>query len=605
MASIIFSQQCTTQALKRISLAMAFLSLVAFFYNAYGHRVLKVKYVRGVPENNITFEEWNPINRITVIQEPFGGHKALRINYDSAGIANMFFFDGDINKVHFIQKNIQSFYYQIRKPAEILIIGAGGGRDVLAAYINGHKYITGVEINPTIVKLDTSIYGDFNGNLFKKPGINLVFDDGRNYVRYSSKKYDIIHIGNIDSWAASSSGAFTFSENTLYTVEAFKDYYRHLKDDGVLWLTRWRYNNDVESFRVFTTAVKTLEELGVNNPGRHMIVIAEKFRPHFCQAIILLKKTPFLPEEIKTIDNLRDKMNLEWLHHPEKKMNSLFDDYLFSPDKKIFLKENPLRADPITDNHPFFFNFLKPKHYFWRLPATNTPFNAPAFLFKVLFIIVSIMVFLTIFFPLMIFSPGRSSSKDPASFRGGYLLYFACLGLGFMLVEIPLIQKFILFLGQPLYAIAVILSSLLIFSGIGSLMSGKFSGQTIGNRLSIVIALLCLFLAGYLYGLPAIFKELLGSSGFIRVISSIMIIAPLGVMMGMALPLGIRLLEQDAPSMIPWVWGVNGACSVMGSIIAWGLSLNFGYNTTSWTAILVYGCAGLIMILKPYASQKS
>lgn len=213
------------------------------------------------------------------------------------------------------------------------------------------------------------------------------------------------------------------------------------------------------------------------------------------------------------------------------------------------------------------------------------------------------MIFLTIFLPLIIFNRLRSPSKEPASFRGGYLFYFACLGLGFMLVEIPLIQKFILFLGQPLYAIAVILSSLLIFSGIGSLMAGRFSAQATRNRLCMVIIILCVFLVSYLYGLPAMFGALLGSPGFIRVISSILVIAPLGAIMGMALPLGIRLLEQDAPDMIPWVWGVNGACSVMGSIIAWGLSLNFGYNTTSWTAISVYGCAGLVMILKPYTSK--
>jgi len=277
----------------------------------------------------------------------------------------------------------------------------------------------------------------------------------------------------------------------------------------------------------------------------------------------------------------------------------VFDDYLFSPDQKAFLKRYSLRVDPNTDNCPFFFNFLKPIHYFWKLPDTLTHFTYPVFMFKSLFVIVFIMVFLAIVLPLIIFKWNNSPQQTPVSFRGGYLYYFTCLGLGFMLVEIPLIQKFILFLGQPLYAIAVILSTLLIFSGIGSLTAGRFTDQAILNRLRTVILALCTFLIIYIYGLPAIFETFLGASGLTRVVISIILICPLGILMGMAFPLGIRLLEQDGPSMIPWVWGVNGACSVMGSILAWGLSLNFGYNITLWAATVIYGCACLVMILKP------
>jgi hypothetical protein len=163
-----------------------------------------------------------------------------------------------------------------------------------------------------------------------------------------------------------------------------------------------------------------------------------------------------------------------------------------------------------------------------------------------------------------------------------------------MLVEIPLIQKFILFLGQPLYAIGVILSSLLIFSGIGSLLAGRFSQQEILNRLRTIILVLCILLAIYIYALPIIFDTFLGTAGFIRLIISILLIIPLGTLMGMAFPLGIRLIAHDGPSMIPWMWGINGACSVMGSILAWGISLNFGFNATIWAATAVYACAFLV-----------
>ena len=213
------------------------------------------------------------------------------------------------------------------------------------------------------------------------------------------------------------------------------------------------------------------------------------------------------------------------------------------------------------------------------------------------------MVLAMIFLPLILFNRG-SSLNNPVNFKGGYLFYFICLGLGFMLVEIPLIQKFILFLGQPLYAIAVILSSLLIFSGIGSLLSGRFSQDKALSRLRTILFILCLLFVISIYTLPVIFETFLGSTTPVRVIIAMLLIIPLGILMGMAFPLGIRLLEQDIPAIIPWVWGVNGACSVMGSILAWGLSLNFGYNTTLWTATVIYGCACLVMVLKPAPVQQ-
>lgn len=604
-ASVIFSQKSSSKVLKTISLSLVVLLFIAFVCNAYLYRFLKIKYVQGELETGVIFEEWNPINRVTVVPGNMFDNNALIINYDSTATAIIHAFDGNEEKVRFLKDSVTSFYYQLRKGSDVLIIGVGGGQDVLNAYISGQKKITGVEINPTIARLNTETYRDFNGQLFAKPEITLVVDDGRNFVRHSQEEYDIIHLSNVDSGVASSSGAFTFVENSLYTVEAFKDYYRHLKDDGVMWIARWRFNNDLESFRILSGNLKALEEMKVERPEQHMVMIAEKYKPEWCQAIFLLKRNPFGPEEIMAIEELSRKMDLEWLHHPAKRLNTVFDDYLFSPDREAYLEKYPFRVDPNTDNCPFFFNFLKPIHYLWRLPVTPAHFAYPVFMFKALFVIVFIMVILTIFLPLMVFKKVLVSHTTSISFKGGYLCYFTCLGLGFMLVEVPLIQKFILFLGQPLYAISVILSSLLIFSGIGSLMAGGFQDHVVLNRLRMVLLSLCAFLIIYVFGLGNIFELFLGISGFVRVIISVLLICPLGILMGMAFPLGIRLLEQDGQAMIPWVWGVNGACSVLGSILAWGLSLNFGYNITILAAIIIYAASLGIMIIKPVLSEQS
>ena len=605
IASVIFSQNCSKKLLRKTSLCLALLCLSAFVCNAYIYRFLKIKYVQGKPQTNIIYEKWNPINRVTVFPGDYFGHKTLEISYDSTALATLHSFDGDKEKVNFLKNYIHSFYYQIRKNAEVLIIGVGGGQDVLNAYINGH-HVTGIEINPTIAQLNKEVYKDFNGKLFDQPEIQLFVDEGRNFVRHSKNTYDIIHLPNVDSGIASSSGAFTFVENTLYTVEAFKDYINHLKDDGVLWIARWKAREKgfyLEDFRILTGVVAALEEMGVKNPEQHIVMLEEEYRPDWRQMVFFFKKSPFNSFEINAIDALRKKMNLEWLHHPQQRLKNTLDDYLFSKDKQAFLDQYPVRVDPNTDNCPFFFNFLKPIHYIWKLPTKEAHNKYPVFIFKSLFVFVFFMILVTMFLPLLVF---RSNLASHASkhFRWGYIFYFACLGLGFMLVEIPMIQKFILFLGQPLYAIAVILSSMLIFSGIGSFLSAKIPGKDALGKLRSAILLLCVFLTLYIYGLPQVFDAFLGASGYIRVFIAVFFTALLGLPMGMALPLGIQLIEQDGPAMIPWMWAINGACSVMGSIIAWGISLNFGYNATILTAIVIYGCALIIMMVKPSFVQQ-
>jgi len=606
-ASLLFSQSGSGTLLKRLVLVTLVFLVVAFVGNAYVVRFLKVKYVSGKSESDIIFEKWNPINRVTVrpvSPEIFSGADILQIHYDATALSPMHFFNGDKTKVDYLQKLPWSFYYRIRKEAEVLIIGVGGGHDVLSAYINGHHTITGIEINPTIVTLVKETYRHFNGNLFHQPGIELVCDDGRNFMRHTEKSYDIIHLSNVDSFVASSSGSFTFVENSLYTVEAFKDYYRHLKDDGVLWIGRWNTIEHyfLETFRVLTGVVAALGELGITTPEKQIVILEAQTPVPWRPAIFLLKKTPFLSQEIQAIDLLRDEMGLVWLHHPEKRMDNALDEYLFTSDRQAYLNRYPFRVDPNRDNCPFFYNFLKPVHYLWNPHTTAVPFTYPVFMFKSLLIIVFVMVVLTIFVPLLVYDSVRLRVGQ-VSYLWGYLLYFACLGLGFMFVEIPLIQKFILFLGQPLYAIALILSTLLIASGMGSLLAGRFSEGMTLRRLRSVIVMLCVALAVYIGGLPWVFEMFLGVPLLVRFLVSVILLLPLGMVMGMAFPLGIRVLAKEARQMIPWVWGINGACSVMGSVMAWGVSLNFGYNATLWVATAIYACACLSMILKSDSLQ--
>ncbi|MBM4310786.1 MAG: hypothetical protein FJ119_07560 [Deltaproteobacteria bacterium] len=595
LASIVFASRSLSRTAKQFAGIMAFIALGAFIGNAHVYRFLKIKYINGAPETGIIFEEWNPINRVTVIPDTLHGHDALNIRYDATANAHMHAFDGTIETMAYLKKGFPSFYFQLRNDADVLVIGTGGGQDVLNAYVNGNRNITAIEINPTIARLGRQVYRDFNGNLFGQKGINLIVDDGRNFVRTTPEIFDIILLSNADSGVASSSGAFTFVENSLYTAEAFRDYIEKLRDDGVLWINRWRFHGDLETLKIISSCLQALETLGIQNASQHIVVIAEKTTHGWTQALFLFKKTPFLEQELADIDRLRNEMGLIWLHDPRNRLDTVFADFLYASNTKDFITSYPMRIASDTDNCPFFFNYMKPRHYLWKLPDRETHFTYPVFMFKSLFIIIVGMVIITIFLPMLFFRKSIAHSSQTVRFRWGYILYFSCLGFGFMLIEIPLIQKFILFLGQPLYAIAVILSSLLIFSGIGSLLAGSFDENAMHIRVRIVLLVLCVLLAGSVYSLPLIFDRFLGTPGILKIIVTLCAIAPLGICMGMALPIGIRLVEQDGPSIIPWVWAVNGACSVLGSVLAWGISLNFGFNATLWTAVAVYLGACLIM----------
>ena len=607
VSSMLFARSGSKGTFKQLGRVLAILGLSAFLVNAYAYRFLKITSVLGESEGDVVYEKWNPINRVTVRPGKFGTIDSLKIDYDAVDQSTMIAFDGDVSKVGEINKNIKAFYYQLRKNADILVIGLGGGFDVLAAHLNNHKNITAVEINPTIAEINKTKFSDFSGNLFSRPGIRLFVDDGRNYVRRTQERFDIIQLGNVTSGVGSASGAFTFVENSLYTVEAFKDYFNHLKEDGILWITQIRLTKTAKAylqpFRVLTGMMSALEELGIKQPEKNLIIIEEKGVAGLPYVCVFMKKTPFASDELQRIDERVQAMGLDYVLHPEKTVKqNILNEYMHATDREAFIRQYPLNVAANTDDKPFFYNFLKPEHYLWKLPENRAIFSTPAFIFKALFSIVSLLAAITIILPLLLFRTVSAGNTHVLN-RKNYIIYFACLGLGFMLVEIPLIQKFILFLGQPMYAISTILSSLLIFSGIGSLTAGRFSDSHVSISLGRVISAICLLLVVYVFGMPFIFDSLLGASISIRVMAAITLIFPLGMLLGMALPLGVRLLEKDGVAMIPWVWGINGACSVLGSILAWGIALNFGYNVTLWSGVTVYVLAGIAMATRHFLTS--
>ena len=240
------------------------------------HPWLKLQYVKGRDEGEALFTKWNSSSRITVVQVNHDRKNTWIIMDGDAGTL-LPDFDGDIGSWRFLQGRVSSLAYHIKPSAQTLIVGPGGGIDVLTALTFGNRDITGVEINPiTVDDVMRGAFRDFTGGLYFRPEVQIHVDEGRSFIRRASHSYDIIQATLVDTWAATAAGAFALTENNLYTVEAFKDYFAKLKDDGILTFTRWNLDPPQQDLRLVSLTRAAMQELGLANPERSMIVVREK-----------------------------------------------------------------------------------------------------------------------------------------------------------------------------------------------------------------------------------------------------------------------------------------------------------------------------------------
>ncbi|MBU1925177.1 MAG: hypothetical protein KKB82_04570 [Candidatus Omnitrophica bacterium] len=478
-----------------------------------------------------------------------------------------------------------SLAYHLKANPKVCIIGAGGGFDVLTALsVSRPKHIFAVEINPDISKIVNENFGEFSGDIFKRPGVTLVNAEGRSFIRNCrDTEFDIIQLSLVDTWAAASSGAYGLAENYLYTQEAFVDYINHLSDTGILTVTRWLLVPPKESLRLASLAFSSLEKLGVANPENNIVFIYSKR-----VAVLLLKKTPFLVEEIKTIEQLCADYGWGVLYAPHAGGKNIFYKFINYKDKQYFYDKYPFNIEPTTDDQPFYFHYYSWKNMniskIWRIFSIDR--NNISYLI-LLFLLIQALFLSLVFIagPLILF---KGAEHKTVLARRSLLFYFACLGMGFMFVEVVLIQKFILFLGHPVYSLSVVLSSLLIFAGLGSLFSAKADIDVSYRRVKIVLFLLIVLLFVYVPLLPRLSYVFLGQHILKKFVISILLIAPAGFLMGMPFPLGIRLAGRIESRLIPWLWAVNGCFSVISSILSIIVAMSFGFSNVLKLAAVFY-----------------
>jgi predicted membrane-bound spermidine synthase len=554
----------------------------------------------------VLFEKWNSFSQITVAPAGDADHRWLFIDGDAA--TRMWDAATKANPEaprRIPEVRVASLVYALRPAGPAAIIGPGGGTDVLSALRAGVAKVVGVEINPIIVDdVMRRQFAEWNGRLYDDPRVEVVVDEGRSYLRRSGQRFSSIQATLVDTWAASSSGAFTLSENNLYTVEAFGEFFAALSPGGALSVTRW-YDprSPAEFVRLLAIARAALEERGVSAAElpRHFLIATDGE----LRANLMVSIAPFGDADVATFAKEAAQGGIRVLYQPglAPTPDALIAKVLTAPSLDDALAGLPYDASPTTDNKPFFF-------YHLRLGDLTSAFhrNAVGQLNNVgvmlLVLMLGLSVVTTLVFviaPLWAFRR-RELSGDGKN-KARLLATFACLGLGFILVELGFMQQFVLFLGHPVYALAVVLATVLIASGIGAGLSERIDARLGAHRAQRTITFA---LAGLLFvyglGLSPLFSALIGLPLTVRIAIAAALVAAPGLLMGTFVPASVRAANAMGPGMVAWCWGINGATSVVGSVAAVMISMNAGFTAALFTGVVIYLCAGALL---PRPSQSS
>ena len=548
---------------------------------------------------------WNSFSMVGVGPEETQPFRRRQIVIDNSVTTVMLPFDGDLEKLSFLRSDYTAAAYQLRHEPRVLIIGSGGGRDILTALVHGAPQVRAVEVNPLVFETSARLFGDFTGRVYLDPRVTAVVGDARSYIANSHEQFDIVLASLIDTWAASSAGAFALTENLLYTTDAFRDYYAHLSPDGILSISRW---HPFETPRLLATALAAWQQAGVTDPRAHALLIRTRQLPGVKEQVstLLMKKSPFTEEELRTIERFCSQVGLLIALAPDRVGDTVVNDYLEGREREGSWAG--VDWSPASDERPFFFNMVRPSTQLLRMLGLGTAgrfeensfqgnLGATRSLIHLLGAVCVLLGFMVLA-PLVV----RGGSLR----RPGWLAivgYFACLGLGFIVVEIGLLQRLILLLGKPIYALAAILSTLLLASGCGSFAAGRLGPHRLEAKLAGLLAAAAVLLVVYAFWLPAWIAAVLGSPFALRLAVSIALVALPGFLLGMPFPSGIRALELAGQrSLVPWVWGINGAMSVMASVTAIILAIERGYTAVFLLGAACYGLAALLLRRWPAAA---
>jgi len=583
-------------------LATVLIALIAINYSG---RFIDVVYAKGLLRDRswVEFVRWNAISRVEVDRQ--GQAKAVVIDAD----ASTYIMNADPRQWHGTQweKNLMSapaaLPNVLRPRGKYAIIGPGGGVDVLRAVANGSPSVTGIEINPIIANtIMRDRYADYSYRLYERPEVHIEVTDGRSFVRNTRQQFDVVQMTLVDTWASTAAGAFALSENSLYTLEAFQEYFEHLKPDGLIAITRWEFHDPREALRVVSVAMEALHRLGVANPAQNFIVVSEgDLDEDGIPVVVLAKKSAFTGEEEKAVEqHLSNYPALVALYLPSSPHENPFSALIARNDAYAFAREYAYNVAPVNDNAPFFFFTLKlgqVLHHESLEEGIDWKVNLGVAVLGMVLVISVVAVLAFLIVPLLLRGRWKQQERQPMV----SLFYFVVVGLGYILVEIAFIQRYVLFLGHPTYALTVVVFLLLLSSGAGSLASRTWSSQA--NLRWLPLILIAAALLMHVFMLPGLLNGLVGLPFTAKLLVSAVLLVPLGFLMGMPFPTGLRALAGSVSesgettsdgNAVEWAWAMNAASSVLGSVLAMVIAIQFGLNVTLACGAFAYLTALLL-----------
>jgi spermidine synthase len=518
--------------------------------------------------------------------------ECLEISQDATAATTITNYSDEPEALNMLRRSMYSAAYRLKQQPEVMIIGLGGGNDAWAAKANGARRIKAIELNYPIIDIHKHELKSWSRGLVDDPNVEIVVDEGRSALMREKALYDVVQMTGIDTWTALASGAYVLAENYLYTREAIASMYARLKPDGIIQISRFAAT--MEALRLLSNIHAALGDLGVTDLHESLVIQAT---PDFMLSV-QIKKGKFTTAELRSVEAFAADSGIAVLYLPDVDKGDLISKFIRTDDRQAIIDDFPENISPTDDDQPYFFNFTRwqnPINWFQRIhdiPAISQ--GNPLFVLTQL--VVSILLSLA-----LIVWPLKRKAGLPSKGAGHVLAFFSALGVGFISIEIAVIQKTTLLLGQPVYSLTVTLFSLLIFTGMGSLIFARFIQP--GTRSAIAVPILIVvYVAAINFFSPLVVSGLIASALPVRIAACVVLLAPLGLLLGIPFAYGLRVTGEHAPELTPWAWAINGCTSVIGSILTVVVSMNFGFSAVLWIASLIYVAGFLALQRLPRAT---
>ncbi|WP_246777150.1 SAM-dependent methyltransferase [Microvirga sp. VF16] len=574
------------------------------------------------PGARVLAQRSSPLGLLTVVESPVVSFRyapglslgatsepppQLGVFTDAEALTVITRFTGDKSALDYLDQQITALPYHLLKKPRTLILGAGGGADVLSALYYDATHVDAVELNPDLIDLVRRPFSALAGGLYQREGVTVHIAEARSFVEASGQRWDLIQLALLDSFTAAAAGVQALGESPLYTVEALQAYYGHLAPGGLLAITRWLLAPPRDAIKLFATAAVALEQRGVSSPGAQLAMIHS-----WNTATLLMKNGPFNAADIAAIRAFAEARSFDVAWYPgmveveANRFNQGAEPYLYraalallGPARERFLNDYRFYITPATDDRPYFFRSFKwallPELLAQRAQGGLTQVDAGYLVVLATLLQSAVASLVLILLPLAVLRARHRHRKPGTVARWQVVLYFLALGFGFIFIEISFIQRFTLFLGHPLAAIAVVLAAFLVFAGLGS---GIAAPLALRRRAVIVIAVagIIAFAGIYLIGLPVLLPSLVSLPAPLKTAITLVLIAPLGFVMGLPFPLGLERVAAEAPDLVPWAWGINGCASVVGAVLASILAMHIGLTLVICLALALYAVAALTLM---------